>query len=71
MVRSFGRMLIVSVAVCTASMFAGTYLSFFIDSAPAPTIVLILTGLFVIAFINRLVVTRRMSRQAIGRTGSR
>ncbi|MGR3510570.1 MAG: metal ABC transporter permease [Sulfitobacter sp.] len=70
-VRSFGRMLIVSVAVCTASMFAGTYLSFFIDSAPAPTIVLILTGLFVIAFINRLVVTRRMSRQAIGRTGSR
>ena len=64
-VRSFGPMLIVSVAVCALSMFAGAYLSFFIDSAPAPTIVLILTALFIVAFINRLFVTRRMSRQAI------
>ncbi len=63
-VRSFGPMLIVSVAVCTLSMFAGTYLSFFIDSAPAPTIVLILTAVFVVAFTNRLLVTRRTSRLA-------
>ena len=63
-VRSFGPMLIVSVLVCIASMFAGVYASFFLDSAPAPTIVLILTAIFVLAFINRLLVTRRTSRQA-------
>ena len=63
-VRSFGPMLFVSVLVCIASMFAGVYASFFLDSAPAPTIVLILTAIFVLAFINRLLVTRRTSRQA-------
>ena len=63
-VRSFGPMLIVSVLVCMLSMFAGVYASFFLDSAPAPTIVLILTVIFVLAFINRLLVTRRTSRQA-------
>ena len=63
-VRSFGPMLIVSVAVCTLSMFAGTYLSFFIDSAPAPTIVLIMTAVFILAFANRLFATRRASRLA-------
>jgi len=63
-VRSFGPMLIVSVLVCLFSMFAGVYASFFLDSAPAPTIVLILTVIFVLAFINRLLVTRRTSRQA-------
>ncbi len=64
LVRSFGPMLVVSVAVCTLSMFAGTYLSFFIDSAPAPTIVLILTAVFLVAFVNRLYVTRKASRIA-------
>ena len=63
-VRSFGPMLIVSVLGCLLSMFAGVYASFFLDSAPAPTIVLILTVIFVLAFINRLLVTRRTSRQA-------
>jgi len=63
-VRSFGPMLIISVLVCLLSMFAGVYASFFLDSAPAPTIVLILTVIFVLAFINRLLVTRRTSRQA-------
>ncbi|WP_323802758.1 metal ABC transporter permease [Sulfitobacter litoralis] len=63
-VRSFGPMLIVSIVVCIVSMFAGVYASFFLDSAPAPTIVLILTMIFVLAFINRLLVTRRTSRQA-------
>ncbi|MCR9124663.1 MAG: metal ABC transporter permease [Rhodobacteraceae bacterium] len=58
-VRSFGRMLIVSVAVCVGSMLVGTYLSFFIDSAPAPTIVMVLTALFVIAFLRRMRLNRR------------
>jgi len=41
--RRFGQMLFVAVAVAVFSSFAGIYLSFFIDSAPAPTIVLILS----------------------------
>jgi manganese/iron transport system permease protein len=62
-VRSFGRMLVVSVAVCLASMLGGAYLSFFIDSATAPTIVLLLTALFILAFVYRLTTSRRNSRR--------
>lgn len=58
LVRSFGRMLAVAVAVCTLSMLSGTYLSFFLDSAPAPTIILVLTLIFIVAFIWRIVQTR-------------
>ncbi|WP_424926760.1 metal ABC transporter permease [Amaricoccus tamworthensis] len=61
LVRSFGWMLVISVVVCSVSMVLGTYLSFFLDSAPAPTIILILTAIFVLAFIRRMVQTRRVS----------
>ena len=61
LVREFRTMLWVSVVICMASMLLGTYLSFFIDSAPAPTIVLILTTLFIVAFVRRQVLTRRAS----------
>jgi manganese/iron transport system permease protein len=44
-----------------ASMVAGTYASFFLDSAPAPTIVLILTAVFLAAFARRQVLTRQAS----------
>lgn len=60
-VRSFGKMLAVSVAICMISMLLGTYVSFFLDSAPAPTIVLILTALFLAAFVRRGLQTRRAS----------
>lgn len=63
-VRSFGRMLWVSVGVCLFAMLAGTYASFFLDSAPAATIVLILTAIFMLAFLQRLHVTRKTSRMA-------
>lgn len=65
LVREFRSMLWVSVVVCMLSMLAGTYASFFLDSAPAPTIVLILTALFIIAFVRRQVLTRRASRLRI------
>ncbi|MCQ0987118.1 metal ABC transporter permease [Jiella marina] len=61
LVRSFGRMLVTAVAVCMLSMLTGTYLAFFIDSAPAPTIVLVLTGLFILALLRRLALTKRAS----------
>lgn len=63
-VRSFDQMLWVSVAVCLFSMLGGTYLSFFLDSAPAATIVLVLTGVFILAFVRRVIGTHRASRRA-------
>lgn len=48
--RRFSSMLFVSVVVAVCASFAGVYASFFIDSAPAPTIVLLLSILFVLAF---------------------
>ncbi len=62
LVRSFERMLVVAVIVCMGSMLGGVYLSFFLDSAPAPTIMLLLTGVFVLSFIRRSLQTRRASR---------
>ncbi len=63
LVRQFSTMLWVSVLVCMASMLLGTYSSFFLDSAPAPTIILILTAMFILALVRRQFVTRRMSQQ--------
>lgn len=63
----FERMLAVSVIVAAAASFAGVYLSFFLDSAPAPTIVLLLSGGFAIAFlVSRLRAARaeRVARPA-------
>lgn len=62
LVRSFGKMLIVAVAVCLFAMLTGVYLSFFLDSAPAPTIILILTLLFVLTLsVNRVRVRSEQS----------
>lgn len=55
----FERMLAVSVAISVAASLAGVYVSFFIDSAPAPTIVLLLSASFVAAFLySRLRIAR-------------
>lgn len=62
LVRQFRAMLWVAVGVNMAAMLLGTYLSFFLDSAPAPTIILILSSMFILAFVRRQVVTRRASR---------
>ncbi len=48
--RRFGAMLLVGLAVAVSSAFGGVYLSFFLDSAPAPTIVLLLSAVFIAAF---------------------
>ncbi|QND45933.1 metal ABC transporter permease (plasmid) [Rhizobium lusitanum] len=50
--RRFSVMLILSVVIAVTAAFAGVYLSFFIDSAPAPTIVLLLAITFVGAFLH-------------------
>ena len=48
--RRFGAMLVVSVALAALCSFLGVYLSFFIDSAPAPTVVVLMTIVFLAAF---------------------
>ncbi|MBY5731135.1 metal ABC transporter permease [Rhizobium leguminosarum] len=50
--RKFSTMLLLSIAIAVIGSFVGVYLSFFIDSAPAPTIVLVLAIGFVFAFIH-------------------
>ncbi|MGR9247689.1 metal ABC transporter permease [Rhizobium leguminosarum] len=50
--RKFSTMLLLSVVIAVIGAFVGVYLSFFIDSAPAPTIVLVLAIGFVLAFIH-------------------
>jgi manganese/iron transport system permease protein len=56
--RSFGAMLIAATLVCLAAMTAGIYASFHLDSAPAPTVVLILTAMFLAAFLRRVILSR-------------
>ena len=50
--RQFAVMLGVAVAVAVSASLLGVYLSFFLDSASAPTIVLLLTLAFVAAFVR-------------------
>ncbi|MCV6595992.1 MAG: metal ABC transporter permease [Mangrovicoccus sp.] len=65
LVRRFETMLWVSVMICMGAMLGGTYASFWIDSAPAPTIVLILTVIFILAFLRRQILTRRASQRRV------
>ena len=60
-VRRFGAMLIMAVVVNLIGMLGGVYASFFLDSAPAATIILVLTAMFILAFLRRLSVNRRRS----------
>ena len=61
--RQFSHALILAVVMSMATSFMGVYLSFFIDSAPAPTIVVLLSLLFVIAFIYSTLRDRRLERR--------
>ena len=49
--KKFSHMLLYSIIISTASTLFGVYMSFYIDSAPAPTIVLVMTIVFIITFI--------------------
>lgn len=53
LVRKFSMMLCLSIVICIFSMMFGTYISFFLDSAPAPTIVLVMTIIFLAALIKK------------------
>ncbi|MGX5733248.1 metal ABC transporter permease [Bosea thiooxidans] len=64
--RRFSAMLVLSVAVAAIGSFLGVYLSFFIDSAPAPTIVLLLTIVFILAFVHATRRAARLEARSIG-----
>ena len=49
--KRFEKMVLVAIVVALVSSLLGVYLSFFIDSAPAPTIVLLMTIAFILAFL--------------------
>ncbi|MGS1094933.1 metal ABC transporter permease [Aquamicrobium terrae] len=57
--RTFAGMMLVSLLVAVASSFLGVYAAFFIDSAPAPTIVLLMSCMFLAAFVRA---TRKAAR---------
>ncbi len=68
--RRFSSMLIVAVIIAVFSSVTGIWASFLIDSAPAPTIVLVMTALFVLAFLRTTLKTRATNRveNAISKT---
>ena len=49
--RRFGVMLLLATGIAVTASLLGVYLSFFLDSASAPTIVLLLTLVFAVAFL--------------------
>lgn len=57
--RRLSAMLAVAVAVAAISTALGVWASFWLDSAPAPTIVLVLVAQFILAFLWRNLATRR------------
>ncbi|WP_343116441.1 metal ABC transporter permease [Ostreiculturibacter nitratireducens] len=62
--RRFAAMMLVSIAAALFAGTAGIFLSFWIDSAPAPTIVLVLTVMFLTAFAIRTLSLRRSTGRA-------
>lgn len=50
--RRFSSMMLVAIGVAVIASITGIWASFLIDSAPAPTIVLIMTLFFILAFIR-------------------
>ncbi|MGC6206066.1 MULTISPECIES: iron/manganese ABC transporter permease subunit SitD [unclassified Citrobacter] len=63
MTRKFFHALWLAVVISVVTSFMGVYLSFFIDSAPAPTIVVLFSLLFVITFIYSGLRVRRFERR--------
>jgi manganese/iron transport system permease protein len=63
--KRFERMLIVATAITLLSGFTGVYASFYLDSAPAPTVILVLTAVFIAAFISSTGKAKRLAREIV------
>ncbi|MCA1969595.1 unnamed protein product [Ciceribacter sp. T2.26MG-112.2] len=66
--RRFQTMLLAAVIVAVTATVLGIYLSFLIDSAPAPTIVLLMTAMFILAFLRTVWKARDMRRHPASET---
>lgn len=55
--KRFAPMMLIAVTISVLCSVVGIYLSFFIDSAPAPTIVLLMSATFIVTFV--ITATRR------------
>ena len=64
--RRFQSMVMLSVLISTVCSFTGLYLSFFLDSAPAPTIICVLSLLFVMTFIAKSLSSRARNKSTMG-----
>jgi manganese/iron transport system permease protein len=63
--KRFDRMLVVAVAVTFVSGLSGVYISFYLDSAPAPTVILIMTSIFIAAFIHSTRAAKKHGHMAV------
>ena len=59
LVRRFASMMLLATLVTWAAMLGGVYASFWLNSAPAPTIILILSAMFLLAFARKTLLARR------------
>ncbi|QDO84968.1 metal ABC transporter permease [Shewanella psychropiezotolerans] len=59
--RKFQSMMLIALLISTLTSFLGVYLSFFIDSAPAPTIIMLMTLIFICVFFYSGYQTKRAS----------
>lgn len=62
--KHFAKMLIIAVIIAVLCSFSGVYLSAFIGSDAASTIVLLLTVVFIVAFIHASISARRVTSEA-------
>ena len=68
--KQFSKMIIISSIIAMVCSFLGVYLSFYIDSAPAATIVLLMATLFCTLFsfniyVDKKLVSARMSKDQL------
>ncbi|MET6678969.1 iron/manganese ABC transporter permease subunit SitD [Citrobacter amalonaticus] len=61
--RRFAHALLLATGLSVVTSFLGVYLSFFLDSAPAPTIVVLFTMIFIAAFVYAVLRDRRSEMQ--------
>ena len=59
LVRRFASMMLLATLVTWAAMLGGVYASFWLNSAPAPTIILMLSAMFLLAFARKTLLARR------------
>ncbi|MDF7660278.1 metal ABC transporter permease [Erwiniaceae bacterium L1_54_6] len=63
--RRFSHALLTAVIVAIVVSLGGVYGSFYLDSAPAPTIVVLFALVFIVAFIRASLLARRSERQTL------